>query len=85
MVRADESKVSLNTINFKNKGPTQLSNENLIVAIESMELGSDTTDAVSIAPSDASIYDPLEKRLQKVYTEEDLNLASRQGILDKCP
>lgn len=73
MARHDESKVSLNTINIKNKGPTQLTEKNLINVIQSMELGSDTTDEISIATSDASIYEPLEKRLQKVYTSTSLN------------
>ena len=45
----------------------------------------DTDSEISIAQSDASIYEPLEKRLQKVYSEKRLNPLDQEVLLNKCP
>lgn len=45
----------------------------------------DTDSDISIAESNASIFDPLEKRLQKIYSEKRLNVLDEFELLSKCP
>ena len=54
-------------------------------AIRNLEMIDDTDSEISIAQSDASIYEPLEKRLQKVYSEKRLNPLDQEVLLNKCP
>jgi|TARA_B110000285_G_C14982697_1_gene542236 plasmid maintenance system killer protein len=76
----------LDTIHtIKNKGNSKLSQHKLIKAIRNLEMIDDTDSEISIAQSDASIYEPLEKRLQKVYSEKRLNPLDQEVLLNKCP
>jgi hypothetical protein len=57
----------------------------LIKAIRNLEMIDDTDSDISIAESNASIFDPLEKRLQKIYSEKRLNVLDEFELLSKCP
>ena len=48
-------------------------------------MNDDTESDISIANSDASIFQPLERRLQKVYSEKRLNPLDQEELLSKCP
>ena len=85
-IMRNESRQSLDTIHtIKNKGNSKLSQHKLIKAIRNLEMIDDTDSEISIAQSDASIYEPLEKRLQKVYSEKRLNPLDQEVLLNKCP
>lgn len=60
--------------------PRLLPEQQLVKAIRNLDPPSETDTDYSLAESDASIFEPIEKRLAKVHSKKTINPISKDAI-----
>ena len=65
--------------------PRLLPEQQLVKAIRNLDPPSETDTDYSLAESDGSIFEPIEKRLAKVHSKKTINPISKDDIKQGCP
>ena len=65
--------------------PRLLAERELVKAIQNLDPPSETDTDYSLADSNGSIFEPIEKRLAKVHSKKIINPISKDEIKEGCP